>query len=67
MTVSATITDDKAGVKEVHLYYSTDGGNSWIETLMSESDDSSFEASIPSQSEGTTVQYYIKALDNALN
>jgi len=66
VTVSVTATDDRSGVKEMYLYYSTDGVN-WVKVLMSLIGDSKYEATIPQQSEDTTVQYYIEAFDNALN
>ncbi len=65
--VSVTATDDKSGVKEMYLYYSTDGGVNWVKVLTSPIGDSKYEATIPQQSEDTTVQYYIEAFDNALN
>jgi len=67
VTVSVTITDNESGVKEAYLYYSTDGGVNWAKVLMSSIKNSDYEAIIPQQSEGTTVQYYIEAFDNALN
>lgn len=67
VTVSVTATDDKSGVKEMYLYYSTDGGVNWVKVLMSPVGDSKYDATIPQQSEDTTVQYYIEAFDNALN
>jgi len=64
---SATITDDRVGVKYASLYYSTDGGLNWTEVLMALVGDSKYEATIPKQANGTVVRHYINATDIALN
>jgi PKD repeat protein len=64
--VSATITEpiDASGVKNGTLWYTTDTVWSFSEMIFQ---DGSWTATIPGQSEGTTVEYYIKAFDNAEN
>ena len=62
-TVSAVILDDE-GAQQVSLFYSTDGGSSFQEILMSGSD-SLFAASIPALNPGITVHYYVQAWDSA--
>ncbi|RQW08235.1 MAG: hypothetical protein EH225_00495, partial [Calditrichaeota bacterium] len=61
--VSATILDDY-GIQQASLFYSTDGGNSFTEIPMIDSD-SLYEASIPALSPGLTVTYYVQAWDSS--
>jgi PKD repeat protein len=64
--VSATITEpaDASGVKNGTLWYTTDTVWSFLEMMLR---DGSWTATIPGQSKGTTIEYYIKAFDNAEN
>ncbi len=64
--VSASVTEpaDASGVKNGTLWYTTDTVWSFLEMTMQYG---SWTATIPGQSEGTTVEYYIKAFDNAEN
>lgn len=64
--VRAKITDGKAGVKESNLYYLISNYENWIKVTMTFKE-SKYQATIPAQSENTTVQYYIEAVDNAGN
>lgn len=65
--ITIAVTDDKSGVKEVNLHYSTDGGTSWNKVSMSLAEGSTYMAIVPRQTEGTSVQYYIESFDNSLN
>jgi hypothetical protein len=60
--VSAWITDVGTGVKEVILYYSTDGGASWSRITMSRLADR-YDAYIPGQNAFTEVLFYVEASD----
>lgn len=66
MIVTAVVTDN-IEIKRVGLCYSTDGGKTWSNLSMSVTTGSGYTCSIPAQVEGTTVKYYIEALDNSLN
>jgi len=65
VTVSASITDDLSGVKEVVLWCSTDDGDSWDQIQMTSATGSTYTAIIPKQGEGTTVQFRVSAEDIA--
>lgn len=60
-TVVATIMD-YSGVAEATLYYSTDGIN-YNDVAMVNTIGDTWEAGIPGQTPGTTVSYYIEAVD----
>ncbi len=63
VTVSADVNDD-VGLVSVELFYSLDGGNySSIDMTQVKS----YNATIPSQPDGTLVEYYIKAVDTSGN
>jgi len=66
VTTACTVTDE-FGVKEVYLYYFIDESGSWNKVLAIDIGNSIYEATIPKQSENTTVQYYFEAFDNAGN
>lgn len=66
VAVTVQVTDE-SDVNEVYLHYSVDDNVSWNKVLMASIGNSIYEAIIPKQSEGTTVQYYVEAVDNALN
>ena len=61
VTISADVTDDN-GLSSVKLYYSIDGG-SYNSVDMTES--KTFQGTIPSQPDGTRIDYYIEATDTA--
>jgi|GEM_PF-626944 len=71
VVVTSRVTDD-GSVASVALYYSTSGGSSWNFTAMSDdgiapdqtAGDDVYSAQIGAQTEGTTVEYYIKAVDD---
>jgi len=65
VTVSASITDDFSGVKEVVLWYSTDGGDTWNQVQMRNPTESNYTAEIPKQAGGATVQFKVSAEDIA--
>ncbi len=60
--VNAVILDDR-GIDHASLFYSSDNGNSFQESIMSGTD-SLFRGEIPPLSAGSTVQYYIQARDS---
>lgn len=64
--VSVPLSDAGSGVKEAKLYYSLDGGSKWSEIPMALVG-STYEATIPRQNDGVTVQYYIEAFDDSMN
>jgi len=67
VNVSATISDNLVGVKNATLYYSIDGGVNWTGVLMEHAGGTTYVATIPKQTNGTIVKYYINATDIALN
>lgn len=56
---------DSIGVKEVTLHYSVDGGSVYNPVPMSEDAILNYSGDIPGQPFGTTVMYYVEALDSA--
>jgi len=66
VSISCMVSDDKSGVKNVTLYYSTSGGVSWSSISMKPIGNKYF-ATIPSQQPFTKVQCYIEAFDNVEN
>jgi hypothetical protein len=64
-TVNAEISDDDSGVAGASVWYQVDGGG-YSELPMSEVL-LTWTAGIPAQDEGSFVQYYIEAVDNASN
>lgn len=67
VTLRVVANDSFSGVKEVFLYYSINATTDWNKVLLMSKDSSTYEGTIPKQSENTTVYYYIEALDNAGN
>lgn len=75
VTVTASIgmvqltEQDMAEVSDVTLFYTTDGGATWTDEAMEQSDGNSelWTATIPGQDAGTTVEYYVKATSEAGN
>jgi len=65
-SISASVSDNGSGVKEAHLYYSTNNGSTWNHVPMTLID-STCEATIPKQNDSIIVQYYIEAIDNSMN
>ncbi|MCW4016794.1 MAG: PKD domain-containing protein [Candidatus Bathyarchaeota archaeon] len=66
VTVSANVTEplEASGVKEVILWYTTNTVWSSIDMTMQ---DGLWTATIPGQSAGTTVNFFVEAVDNAEN
>ncbi|MBN2153963.1 MAG: hypothetical protein JW839_21075, partial [Candidatus Lokiarchaeota archaeon] len=65
--VSVNVTDAGSGVNTVNLHYSVNGITSFITAPMSWISGSMYRASIPAQSFGARVYYYVEAIDNAGN
>lgn len=67
-TVEATIIDTNpgggaSGVQSATLKWSTDNGTTWNDVAMTNTSGDIYSGDIPGQSGGTTVQYYIEAVD----
>jgi hypothetical protein len=68
VSILVTVQDSVSVVKNVTLLYTTDNGGSWTELEMVYSVASdNFQASIPGQAEGVSVEFKIVAYDNAGN
>jgi Immune inhibitor A-like, MAM domain/FlgD Ig-like domain len=65
-TVSADVTDLFSGLASVSMFYSIDDG-SYTEVPMTHGTGDSWSASIPGQANGTRVNLYLSASDNAGN
>jgi hypothetical protein len=65
--VSATITDAIVGVKTASLHYSTDDSVTWTSLAMESTGGAKYASTIPKQTNGTVVKYYINATDSNLN
>ena len=61
--ISVSVNDQESGVRRVALYYSTDGGETWIKVEMLAKGGGVYEAYIPPQELFKEVQYYIEASD----
>lgn len=66
LAVSCLVFDKNSGVREVNLYYSTDGGKSWTKITMTLRENT-YTCSIPQQMPFKEIQYYVEAIDNAGN
>jgi hypothetical protein len=64
VSVSVNITDP-SGVEQATLSYNN--GSGWVNLTMSLSTGNQYAATIPGQSAGTSVTYYVTATDGALN
>jgi len=51
-------------ITSAEIHYSTDGGNSWQTTPMSNTSGNDYSGSIPQQPLGTIIDYYVSATDN---
>ena len=69
VTITANVSDDTygSGVESVTLYYSTDGGRSWITSPMTISEEGVYEGVIPVKERDTPVTYYVEVSDKAGN
>ena len=65
--ITTSVTDLKSSVKEVNLYYSTNGGISWTKVSMNNTGGSDYAALIPRHKAGGKIQYYVEASDTASN
>jgi len=66
-TVSATVTDLLSGLATVSMYYTTDDGATWTQVAMATGGGDQYSADIPGQPNGTRIQFYLEATDNASN
>ena len=64
--VSSYITDD-TGIAQASLFYSTDGGAIFFYVPMDSLGDHLYQGGIPGQPYGTTVNYYLWAMDDSAN
>jgi parallel beta-helix repeat protein len=64
--VSATITDVDSGVKNATIYYRVNGG-SWQTSTMTNPSGNTWRGTIPAQTSGSTIDFYVVAYDNAGN
>ncbi len=65
---SAVVSDLFSGVATVSLYYTTNGGTSWVEVPMAVgATPGKYEGAIPGLPNGTRVELYVKATDVAGN
>jgi len=65
-TATATIAGNELVIENDNrpvLWYSIDGGENWSHTYFTEHDGDNFDFTIPGQSEGTEVLYYLAAKD----
>ena len=65
-TVGCDVTDPESGVGTVTLYYRVNGGG-WSTLVMGHTAGVHYEASIPAQSWGDSVEYYVNATDSSGN
>ncbi|MGB9760163.1 MAG: OmpL47-type beta-barrel domain-containing protein [Thermoproteota archaeon] len=66
VVVTCKAFDEASGVKEVNLYYSSDGGASWAKIKMV-SEKNTYSGTMPPQSLFAEIQYYVEAVDSAGN
>ena len=65
--INITATDTRSGVEKVILSYSFDGGKTWVNLTATAKSGDVYEAVVPGQTAGTTVQFKIIAIDEAGN
>jgi hypothetical protein len=65
--VSAIVKDDETNLKNVLLRYTKDNGKTWKNITLYNTGQNLFENSIPGQSDGTKVRFYIIAEDRCGN
>ena len=65
--INVTVTDVGSGVDEVILSYSVDGGETWVNLTAAAKIGDVYEAVVPGQTAGTTVQFKVVAVDEAGN
>ena len=65
VAVTASVSDATSGLERVVLYYRVDDGE-WQSLEMAQQD-GAWVATIPGQSEGSVVEYYVEARDKAGN
>ena len=71
VTAHVTEPTDASGVDEVTLHYTPDGGATWYAVHMAlvsgDQYDGTWQATIPAYPYGTTIEYYVSAIDYAGN
>jgi hypothetical protein len=68
VTISATVSDEGSGVKNATLYYRTNRDSTFTAVPMEYNfSQQVYEATLPGQPAGTTVEFYILAYDRAGN
>lgn len=65
--VSVHVEDEETNLANVTLVYSTDDGTTWEKITMYNTGQNMYENSIPGQSDGTKVRFYIVAEDKCGN
>ena len=65
--INVTVVDVGSGVDEVILSYSVDGGETWVNLTAAAKIGDVYEAVVPGQTAGTTVQLKVVAVDEAGN
>jgi hypothetical protein len=65
-TVGCDVTDPGSGIQNIVLNYSVDGG-SWMTLAMSFVSGTLYQVSLPAQTWGAQVTYYVNVTDNAGN
>lgn len=64
VTIAATIDDADGTVDTAELYYSIGLSGSFTKMNMSAGSNNNYSATLAPQADGTTVRYYIRAVDN---
>lgn len=67
VTVSVEVTDEGTGVRDVILSYSTNEGQTWTDTAMTNTAGNMYSGEIPGFEEEIRIQYRILAYDNSDN
>ena len=61
--VSAVVVDEESAVRSVKVFYSTDGGGTWRGLDAASAGGDLFSSTIPGQTLGVNVLYYLEAVD----
>lgn len=64
VVVNATITDADGTVDTAQLYYSVGLSGPYTAVNLSSTGNNNYSATLPPQANGTTVRYYLRAVDN---
>ncbi len=63
VTIITNMTDD-SGIDEAFVRYRLNGQGTFYEALLEQTGDITYEGIIPAQPEGTTVEFYVQAIDD---